>query len=1415
MSRQGNEPTTIIANIYGGTGGVGGVVRVTGGTAGAGEGPITNINGVQNLTTNIVNQGHELEEVLYKWLESPPDTEDRQYELQRLRHEATGCWLLCDVRFIRWKTTPGSLWIKGISGTGKSVLCSTVIQEITMTCPERSAVAYFYFDFRNERQCIEIMLRSIIWQLSGRSPSPYSALHRLYQTLGNGTVQPQYVDLQEVLENLLSELDRTYIVIDGLDECRKTERKVVVQFICSLCHPTKNAIHLLFTSQPLEEFKNAFKDVTFIELGSVVSTSDIRSFIGSKVPRVGNWASDDIYAKDVTEQIVQKSNGMFHLAACLLIELGHCHWEDVWEKTLTLLPADLFGIYSHFFTWAKGTLPTVFIQAIFRWLVFSTRPLTLEELADAIAFPLSDPNFDFSDPTKSIYDPNYRPGNYAIFKVLEGLIAIKHDGSAKPSIVLAHSSVKDYILSPEFQWEFGTVINLTKDVSHKFIAQTCIRYLLLFAVGNHSMTLDTLPDYPISLYAAKYWFHHLRFCNDQDQGALLPLTMHLLEDGSSQHAALYRLCPFPWHVTCVWDGPISPALCMCSEMGYTEGVRFLLIEHNTPIDQATEDGKTALHLASKKGNLDIARLLIEHNASVDLATKDGETALHLALEEGHLNIARLLIEHSTSIDQATNDGRTAFHIALLKGHLDIAQLLIAYGTSVYQATSNGQTALHLASRKGQLDVARLFIEHGLSVKQATNESSTTYIFSSLPPDQSLVRVLLQLGPEITSDPEVVQALLKRFNISPRENLIAEITATVARVAVRGKTACEADTDLERWLADNRVREPRVWPVILWVAFQVKAAYSSSTPRSMDMNALAMIESNIDQQHIDLWQWDDADEQLVRQTFISQDSKIASWIDRYPPLWREYIRLPDSRDWTQLEALTRQPSRPRSNPTEYDAAIRVASIVLWTSSNSVSASQGSDEILTLDRFVAHMIDNAYMVDQLRQPLPQRFISCVWAFLLKFGDKRLDEFRALIDAWKTWDVITCLRNFCFVLSTMSEFSKSIADQDLPKSVVNVVIHTDIRCICAQIVGVLRNPQAYQRLLDARDDEAQQLIDLFQDLLDYPPLDSLSRPIIWKVMRKLSKRSGRHPRCFAIPDFQLNGSPVTGGAFADIWKCHFQNETVCVKAIRVFEKSDMEALLKAFHKEALIWRQHAHPNLLPFFGIYSLTDPRPRLCLVSPWMENGDISKYLQGNPAGINRLTLVLDVAIGLAHLHSQNFVHGDLKAMNVLVTRSGRAVIADFGQSSVVMNSGITALSSTVQQSGGTLRWQAPELLKGSPNSVESDVYAFAGVCYEIFTGEIPFFEVSERALLWHILSGNIPQKSPCISDDIWAHMEECWDTDPEKRPVAKDIVTAFSDPPISAVPTEAASDWEPSYTAKFRASLQDHTLFLLCGEIDT
>ncbi|KAJ6592918.1 kinase-like domain-containing protein, partial [Mycena capillaripes] len=189
--------------------------------------------------------------------------------------------------------------------------------------------------------------------------------------------------------------------------------------------------------------------------------------------------------------------------------------------------------------------------------------------------------------------------------------------------------------------------------------------------------------------------------------------------------------------------------------------------------------------------------------------------------------------------------------------------------------------------------------------------------------------------------------------------------------------------------------------------------------------------------------------------------------------------------------------------------------------------------------------------------------------------------------------------------------------------------------------------------------------------------------------------------------------------------------------------------------------------------------------------------------------------GLAHLHSLKLVHGDLKAVwaiqiNVLVTRSGRAVLADFGLASVADSK--VLLSTCSGKRGGTMRWYAPELFDGGRISFASDVYAFSCICYEIFTGDLPFCDLNnDGAVMFQVMQGQRPTRSLSIPDNVWDLMEECWKADPEARPSAKQIVSRLRDPPICAIPTDAASDWDPCYTSKFRSSLEEHTLFLSTG----
>lgn len=69
--------------------------------------------------------------------------------------------------------------------------------------------------------------------------------------------------------------------------------------------------------------------------------------------------------------------------------------------------------------------------------------------------------------------------------------------------------------------------------------------------------------------------------------------------------------------------------------------------------------------------------------------------------------------------------------------------------------------------------------------------------------------------------------------------------------------------------------------------------------------------------------------------------------------------------------------------------------------------------------------------------------------------------------------------------------------------------------------------------------------------------------------------------------------------------------------------------FSAEAILWGQLSHPNLLPVFGLYRYNS---QLCLVSPWMENGDLEDYLKRH-TNANRLFLVSE-----SFLSTRKFTH---------------------------------------------------------------------------------------------------------------------------------------------------------------------------------
>ncbi|KAH9014721.1 hypothetical protein EDB84DRAFT_816702 [Lactarius hengduanensis] len=123
------------------------------------------------------------------WL-SPPDPSTNQNIACTTQHEGTATWFFRGSIFTEWKSkaTTSLLWVHGKPGSGKSILCSAIIQDITaLREAGLASMAYFYFDFRDtDKQNLHNLLPSLLTQLSARSDDCCDILSHVYKAHDNG-----------------------------------------------------------------------------------------------------------------------------------------------------------------------------------------------------------------------------------------------------------------------------------------------------------------------------------------------------------------------------------------------------------------------------------------------------------------------------------------------------------------------------------------------------------------------------------------------------------------------------------------------------------------------------------------------------------------------------------------------------------------------------------------------------------------------------------------------------------------------------------------------------------------------------------------------------------------------------------------------------------------------------------------------------------------------------------------------------------------------------------------------------------------------------------------------------------------------------------------------------------------------------
>ncbi|KAF9238961.1 kinase-like domain-containing protein, partial [Melanogaster broomeanus] len=234
----------------------------------------------------------------------------------------------------------------------------------------------------------------------------------------------------------------------------------------------------------------------------------------------------------------------------------------------------------------------------------------------------------------------------------------------------------------------------------------------------------------------------------------------------------------------------------------------------------------------------------------------------------------------------------------------------------------------------------------------------------------------------------------------------------------------------------------------------------------------------------------------------------------------------------------------------------------------------------------------------------------------------------------------------------------------------------------------------------------------------------------------------------------------------------------------------------REIKVWLNLNHVNVVPLFGTTMDFGRFP--AMVCPWLENGQLSSYLECRG---NSFTMAARLVLVWICLHSQSVVHGDLSGSNVLIDDKGRACITDFGLSMLLTEWGGPTFATSVQ-AGGTLRWAAPENLylnmqfsgdrehvpKVSPTT-GSDIYSFGRIMLQVLTGKIPYhYYPADPPVVLAISRGENPQRPDLaeITDRRWAFIQKCWSTvdDGQSRPSDEEVVEFTRDELVQMVLTQ-------------------------------
>ena len=248
-----------------------------------------------------------------------------------------------------------------------------------------------------------------------------------------------------------------------------------------------------------------------------------------------------------------------------------------------------------------------------------------------------------------------------------------------------------------------------------------------------------------------------------------PLLVALANQRLPWRDSLAVCCPLITNESVnVADHHGNRALHIAGRKGHIQIVQ-LLVDRGADVNELNEYGQTPLHTAAggEKDCPELCSILLKHNAKVDAVDKDGNQPLHLAWKQWHTAIVRLLLSHGTDVTALNkqqrkpshianesvlkscevHNGNHALHVAAQKGHIQTVQLLVDCGADVHALNEYRQTPLHTAAG-GERDCHKLcsiLLEHDAKIDAVDKDGNRPLHLAWIQRHMKICHLLLSNG----------------------------------------------------------------------------------------------------------------------------------------------------------------------------------------------------------------------------------------------------------------------------------------------------------------------------------------------------------------------------------------------------------------------------------------------------------------------------------------------------------------------------------------------------------------------------------------------------------------------------------------------------------------------------------------------